>query len=421
MDEPPSEDIRHDGPHTLPAPSSIAEAHVLPITDEPMLPPITNESMLPGRRLRQSRRLPARFQDYTPVGISLIVGGLRANAVQLPESLTTSTSSSNNATSLPPSLPRRIYVTGPRWQTPRNLFGMSREYPVQPSHIPDLGAEIGELLLPTAQLRLCDEPRLPDQIDQDLRAAVQPFPNLTCFLFHQFFVDSAVKSKAEESRLLGLMRDPLWKAEDLIGFNPNHMDDLLLRGDIAHMADGHPPVPPGGRRWVETSVYLDIPLNSNGKGHVRSFEIKSLYYRPLIQVIQSSLGDESILANLHLVPYKSLYQAPGSGGFTRIYDEIYTTDTMINEHAKLQRSPPEPDCQRERVILALMFASDATHTSNFGQSKVWPLYLFYGNTSKYHRCKPGSTSAEHVAYIPSVSSTTTICTYDHDALCVSAS
>ena len=49
-----------------------------------------------------------------------------------------------------------------------------------------------------------------------------------------------------------------------------------------------------------------------------------------------------------------------------------------------------------------MFWSDATHLANFGTAKLWPIYLFFGNLSKYIRLRPSSGACNHLAYIPSV-------------------
>ena len=56
----------------------------------------------------------------------------------------------------------------------------------------------------------------------------------------------------------------------------------------------------------------------------------------------------------------------------------------------------------EKIMAALMFSSDATHLTNFGQAKAWPVYLMLGNLSKYIRAKPNSGAMYHLAYIPSV-------------------
>ena len=38
------------------------------------------------------------------------------------------------------------------------------------------------------------------------------------------------------------------------------------------------------------------------------------------------------------------------------------------------------------------------HLTAFGDTKLWPLYLFFGNDSKYLRCKPTSHLCKHVTY-----------------------
>jgi hypothetical protein len=35
----------------------------------------------------------------------------------------------------------------------------------------------------------------------------------------------------------------------------------------------------------------------------------------------------------------------------------------------------------ELVIVALMFWSDVTHLTSFGDAKIWPFYMFFGNES----------------------------------------
>jgi hypothetical protein len=49
-----------------------------------------------------------------------------------------------------------------------------------------------------------------------------------------------------------------------------------------------------------------------------------------------------------------------------------------------------------------MFWSDATQLTSFGNAKLWPLYMYFGNESKYCRCKPTNHLCEHVAYFQTV-------------------
>jgi len=50
-----------------------------------------------------------------------------------------------------------------------------------------------------------------------------------------------------------------------------------------------------------------------------------------------------------------------------------------------------------------MFASDVTQLTQFGDTKVWPIYFMPGNLLKYVRVKPNSSGLIHLAYISVVS------------------
>ncbi len=59
-------------------------------------------------------------------------------------------------------------------------------------------------------------------------------------------------------------------------------------------------------------------------------------------------------------------------------------------------------CKWEKVITTLMFWFDTTHLASFSTAKLWPIYLLFGNLSKYVRCQPNSDATKYVAYIPSL-------------------
>jgi hypothetical protein len=78
---------------------------------------------------------------------------------------------------------------------------------------------------------------------------------------------------------------------------------------------------------------------------------------------------------------------------------------MLEEDTKIQALPqnPEDRSDTEVAIGAIMLWSDLTHLTNFGSAALWPIYLFFGNLSKYARGMPSTLAAHHLAYIPSVS------------------
>ena len=103
--------------------------------------------------------------------------------------------------------------------------------------------------------------------------------------------------------------------------------------------------------------------------------------------------------HFHLSPFKQIHIDPRMKAKTHVYDEAYTSDVWIEVHDDLQKQPNEPGCQLEKVIAGLMFWSDLTHLTSFGTAKVWLLYLYFANLSKYIRAWPNSGACHHIAYI----------------------
>lgn len=122
-----------------------------------------------------------------------------------------------------------------------------------------------------------------------------------------------------------------------------------------------------------------------------------LHYRSLTEVIRNTIADPNTGRYFHYTPYKQFFKhelnipdlpAPLDDSHTeppptRIFDEIYASDAMVDAHIELQQQPPESDCDLERVVAAIMLYSDSTHLASFGTASTWPVYLSFGNQSKY--------------------------------------
>ena len=78
---------------------------------------------------------------------------------------------------------------------------------------------------------------------------------------------------------------------------------------------------------------------------------------------------------------------------------------MLEADAKIRAKPrvPSDAPDVEYVVLPLLFWSDTTQLANFGSASLWPIYLYFGNLSKYVRGRPTEFAVHHLAYIPSVS------------------
>ena len=92
-----------------------------------------------------------------------------------------------------------------------------------------------------------------------------------------------------------------------------------------------------------------------------------------------------------------------TGQEQRMYDKLYTSDTWITAHNDLQKQRRDNGCKLEHIIASLMLWSDAMHLAQFGSASAWPVYLFFGNQSKYTQAIPDSGACHPIAFIPTVS------------------
>jgi hypothetical protein len=205
------------------------------------------------------------------------------------------------------------------------------------------------------------------------------------------------KSQGELNRLVtDVVQAPDFKAEDLAGFNACRE---YKRFDSSEKLEESGPL--SGDMWRESVVQISIP---RGKGDAvgleETFSVPELHHRSLVGVMKAALVD-AMSRHFHFSPFKRFWKT-STGTEERCFDEVYTSDAFLEADQKLQEAPNEPGCNLEKVVLGLMFWSDQTHLASFGTAKVWPLYLYFANLSKYFRGKPGSGASHHVAYIPSV-------------------
>ncbi|KAF7974699.1 hypothetical protein HWV62_11479 [Athelia sp. TMB] len=347
-------------------------------SDEQLPPPAPEPEPLPllthTGRLRRNYRLPARYRDDLPpcpIPLPPIAPGSSA-------------------------LPQVIHHIQDVFKTISNSYGLSREYPYRPTYDPE--SAIPNDHLSTYYAKFQPEPTT------ELSAPVNhapfwPFKNMTSWLMmHWANTGSQSKSEAEMDRLAQtVFSHPEFNVADAANFSARREGAALDKSDDQNagaapfLADG----------WMESHIDISVPLGTkDSRGHSAPFRVPGLQHRSLLSIMKAALVDESA-RRFHFSPFKRFWK-PLDGPERRVYDEAYTSDAWLEEHDKLQKQPNEPDCKLEKVVLGLMFWSDSTHLTNFGTAKLWPLYLYFGNLSKYFRGKPGSGASHHVAYIPSL-------------------
>ena len=352
-----------------------------PVTSLPLL---SHLPLFSGARTERSRRInrrrPKRYRDELPVAPTPVE--------EIP--------------SRPTPILRRVllHVQDFMW-TAVNRFGVLREYRHRPSYDPDEHVLAEDL----ANFRTGDEsPPVEINVPPSVKSAPPwPFENMTKFLLMNWVNSgSNLKTEAEITRLgQEVLSSPDFRVEELESFNARRENKRM---DQAFSAVA-PSAPFSGDGWHEVKVDIDVPVASRAKPSPasRTFSIPGLHFRPLVEVIKAAWG-EDMSRKFHLSPFRRIHIHPETKVETRVFDEAYTSDVWIEAHNNLQKQPNELGCKLEKVISGLMFWSDSTHLANFGTAKVWPLYMYFANLSKYIRAQPNSGACHHVAYIPSVRS-----------------
>ena len=347
---------------------------------------------------RLNRRLPERFQD-----------NLLQPLTSLPPDVTQSHPSS---TSDPPSASSSISPS-PTNQNPVlkffrstcNFFGLSRQYYSEslPSHDPE---ENLELVDRSDALHPVDSP---GDIPASSTELYYPYPNKTSLLLGEWYWNNGYqKSQQSFKDLLGIVGDPQFRPEDVQRTNWAKIDKVLAENKLDGGKEAEWMDDDAG--WTTKPITIAVPFHGRAKSPgVHHFHVGDFHYRPLVSVIREKLSNKRDHSHFHYEPFELLWTPfPGSED-VRVHGELYNSPAFLDAHRELQESPKEPGCDLPRVILAMMFSSDATHLTSFGTAKLWPCYLFFGNESKYRRCKPTCHLCEHVAYFQSVTLLFTLC------------
>ncbi|CAK5269508.1 unnamed protein product [Mycena citricolor] len=303
-------------------------------------------------------------------------------------------------------------------RTVRDDFGVFREYPARPTHNPDRNISLAdqsdipppaETVVTHSSSRMSPLSVPPDLISTQA-ASLGPFRNSTVLGFmHWMWTGSAMKSIAECTRLLRFLKSDEFKKEDLMDLDLKRetarFDEQIGLGGVSSRVERVSQVQQASSGakdgWCEAAVKIDVPdgRKRGPDAPLASFSVPGLHFRNLTHTLRAVIQDKSSRL-FHYTPFKKFWQRDPDSPAERLYDEIYTSDAYIEVHEKLQQQVGEPGCDLERVVLSIMLWSDSTHLANFGTAALWPVYLFFGNQSKWIRGKPRAGCSHHIAYIP---------------------
>ncbi|OBZ77444.1 hypothetical protein A0H81_01956 [Grifola frondosa] len=302
------------------------------------------------------------------------------------------------------------------FDTKPNSFGLYKCYTRQPPLDPDARIDL---------VQLCDAPTLTSShISSTRRAPLQsrtnpgstastsesehppfaPFENITTFrMMNWQYNDLNTKSQANLMSIIDIMQEP--------DFDPAHLRNFSVTCELARLdAYGKTCSPfSADDGWLDGSVQIRLPKEGHSylnEAAAPLVTVRGIHYRPLLEVICAAFQHPSA-CGYHFVPHHLFWQPNSETGCDspiRIYSEVYNSNAMIEEDAEIQALPREPgdDPALEYAVAPVMLWSDSTHLASFGTASLWPIYVYFGNLSKYTRGKPTSFAAEHLAYIPVV-------------------
>ena len=336
---------------------------------------------LAKRRVRRKIYLPVRFQDEQPQAQA----ALPPPETLLPEVMRFEPAESISGTAM---------KTRKLLKSPRNVFGLFRQYRAErfPTHDPEVEQQRTALSEVTS-----DHKELPVG-----GAIFGPYPNKSAFLLGEWYWnDGMQKTKAGFKRLIDIICRRDFRPEDIQGVPWDALNEQLGESDAAgDIEDTWYDEPDAG--WTATPISLPIPIHRLAESPgVQEYHFPPFHHRSIVAILKEKMNNADEFQHFHLEPYELRWQK-GNTASVRVHGELYTSPAFLEAHEEIQALPRAPGCTLQRVIVGLMYSSDTTHLTSFGSAYLWPLYVYFGNESKYRRCKPSCNLCHHVAYFQKV-------------------
>ena len=279
--------------------------------------------------------------------------------------------------------------------TEPDVFGISRHYPCVPSREPS-----------NPNPYTCFSPTSPALVASNLfvEESSKPPPEGPGFAKAQWSAwlnsGSPYKSCGESNKITQHFTNPEWKWEDFIGYNAYTESRRFDREHFSKTA-----ALKCGDEWKKANIDIPVPCVGHKKAEADApvFTVEGLLYRDLVGVITEQLKDPESFKEMYLQPFSEHWKPTENDPPVRVYGEIYSSEAMLKAQRQLLQKLRNLPCpQPEAFIVALMIASDSTFLTQFSQASMWPMYMFFGNVSKYTRSSPESLAAHHIAYLPKV-------------------
>ncbi|KIJ59557.1 hypothetical protein HYDPIDRAFT_74436, partial [Hydnomerulius pinastri MD-312] len=213
-----------------------------------------------------------------------------------------------------------------------------------------------------------------------------PYPNNTLLCLGDWYWNHGPqKSKENFKLLLDIISDLDFCPEEVQNMNWKSIDHELGSSHVDEEGGV------GEDGWRCSPVTISVPFHSrSGSPGIHDYTVPDFHHHDLVLIICEKLSDPTHHRIFHYDPYELHWRPPHRTCDIRVHRELYTTNTFIKAQQQLQDSSRELGCDLPRCIAGLMFWSDSTQLTAFGSAKLWPLYIYLGNESKYMRCQPTS-------------------------------
>ena len=346
-------------------------------------------------------RLPARYRDCLPEPPRpLPPVKARENPGKLDPSNLSCSPDASAAYEAPhvPSLPSH-----PKIKTQLNSFGLFRLYNKDSLPIidPDTDNSFGEV-----GLSVPHEDNFTRPVETILHVSnpFHPYPNETSLLLGDWYWNEGhQKSQSSFRKLLDIIGHPEYCPEDVQNTNWMAIDRKLGSSSIGDETGTDCEWLDVNSGWKKSDIRICIPFHCRtGNPGSKEYVVNDFHYRSLVEIIRENISNPTHHRLFHYEPYELHWHLPHKTRDVRVYGELYASESFLAAHRQLQDSLPENGCTLPRRIIGLMFWSDATHLTVFGMAKLWPLYVYMGNESKYMHCWPLSNLCSHAAYFRTV-------------------
>ena len=305
--------------------------------------------------------------------------------------------------------PLTIWTVAPRmcqiYQTQPSSFGLFHCYDKEtlPTHDPeDISDNIAGSPPTIAQQFVSIH-----QVSQ----LIHPYPyEVSLHLGDWYWNQGDVKSKENFKQLVDIIGSPSFRPDDIQNTkwaSIDHALGSLATGNDLECTEEWLDDDAG---WKCRTVTICIPFSQwSANPGSKDYHVSDFYCCSLLSIIRKQVSDQNGHHLFHYEPYELLWRHTNHD--IKVYSELYTLRVLLDAHHELLESPPEPGCTLPHRIIALMFWSDAMQLTSFGDAKLWPLYVFFGNQMKYSRGQLSAKLCNHVAYFQTVSMTHYFKTY----------